>query len=205
MGVELKDLEVRFESGRDVLSAYWGYLSDGGLVIPGRDGLIVGEDVSLQVLIASAQARYSLAGRVVRLDPGRGAVTIAFSPGQPHDMLLTQALADADQVPARRARRFRVDLPAQVEVDEPASAFSARLLDVSELGCCMQVYGEAGNLGIGRGIGIVTEEFSVRGRIVWARRDERGVLFIDRQTDTDDRIREFVRGLAPGARGTTPG
>jgi hypothetical protein len=199
---KVKELEVRFDSGRDVLSAYWGYLSDGGLVIPDEGGLTVGDPVSLSILITSASATYSLAGRVVRRDAAAQRAVIAFAPGQPHDMLLTQALADADKVPARRARRFRVDLDARVrDSRNGARPVAARLVDVSELGCCVRLAdaGDAPPLVTGTPVEIAAEPFNVDGRVVWDRADDRGVMFAppDEARDPDAlvRVRDYLRGL----------
>lgn len=197
----VKDVEVRFASGKEVLGAYWGYLSDGGLVIPDEGGLAVGDAVSLSVRITSASASYALAGRVVRRDPAARRAVIAFAPGQPHDMLLTQALADADNVPARRARRFRVELEASVrDRSNGAEEEPARLLDVSELGCCMQLpVADVDHMTVGTPVEIAAEPFRVAGRVVWTRRDERGVAFApggDETADGIDRVRAYLRDLA---------
>ena len=128
----MKDLEVRFETGREVLNAYWGYLSDGGLIIPDQGLLAVGDPVALSVRIESSRATYALSGKVVRCDAATGRAVIAFSPGEPQDMLLTQALADAEHVPARRARRFRVTLDARV-LDATSALNPARKLPTLRL------------------------------------------------------------------------
>jgi hypothetical protein len=186
----IKDLAVRFESGKDVLNAYWGYLSNGGLVIPDSDDLSVGEPVSLSVIIASASASYSLSGRVVRRDESRA--VIAFAPGQPHDMLLTQALADADKVPARRSRRFRVELPAMVrDGRNGARPVTARVVDLSEHGCCIQLAGadDVASFAVDAPVEIAADPFEAAGRVVWARHNELGVVF----TAADSAVRQFLQ------------
>jgi hypothetical protein len=200
---KVKELEVRFDSGRDVLSAYWGYLSDGGLVIPDEGGLAVGDPVSLSILITSASATYSLAGRVVRRDAAAHRAVIAFAPGQPHDMLLTQALADADKVPARRARRFRVDLDARVrDSRNGAHPVPARLVDVSELGCCVRLprATDVPPLVTGTPVEIRAEPFHVEGRVVWDRADDRGIMFAPpeeaRHPEGLSLVRDYLRALA---------
>lgn len=197
----MKDLQIAFQSGRDVLNAYWGYLSDGGLIIPDQ-GLAVGEPVSLSVRIESSSASYSLAGKVVRCDSGAGMAVIAFSPGQPQDMLLTDALSDADKVPARRARRFRVHLEARVrDSRNGADPTEARLVDVSEYGCCFRLQDAAsGAFAVGTPVEIAAPDFAVTGRVVWTRHTERGVAFFSDAGDTDagqdlETVREFLRRL----------
>lgn len=197
----MKAVEVRFASGKEVLGAYWGYLSDGGLVIPDDGGLTVGDAVSLSVQITSASASYALAGRVVRRDPTSRRAVIAFAPGQPHDMLLTQALADADNVPARRARRFRVDLDATVrDRSNGAEEEPARLIDVSELGCCLQLpLATEEDMTIGTPVEIAAGPFRVAGNVVWTRRDERGVAFVPgggHTADGIDRVRAYLHQLS---------
>jgi hypothetical protein len=173
----MKHVDVRFGSGRDVLNAYWGYLSHGGLVIRDPAGLDVGQPVSLQVEIESSQSRYSLAGEVVKRQSD-GRTVIAFRPGEPHDMLLTEALAETDQVPPRRHRRFQVDLDAHVQAPS-GTELPARVVNLSEGGCCVRVVRGAANLDIGADVDIRASDFRATGRVVWTRHTERGVRFED--------------------------
>ena len=199
---EVKDLEVRFETGREVLNAYWGYLSDGGLIIPDQGQLAVGDPVSLSVLIESLRASYSLSGRVVRRDIAAGRAVIAFSPGQPQDMLLTQALADAEQVPARRARRFRVTLSARVlDASNGVETLEAHMVDLSEFGCCFRLEDDVGSrLPVGTPIQIAAPDFAVGGRVVWTRHTERGVAFVAQEATATaaalEGVRQYLRRLA---------
>ncbi len=198
----MKDLEVRFETGREVLNAYWGYLSDGGLIIPDQGLLAVGDPVSLSVFIVSSHSSYSLTGRVVRCDAAAGRAVIAFSPGEPQDMLLTQALADAEHVPARRARRFRVALDARVlDASNGILPVDARLVDLSEYGCCVRLDDRAhGELPVGTPIEISADDFAVGGRVVWTRHTERGVAFVGQDVASSgsalEGVREYLRRLA---------
>jgi hypothetical protein len=198
----VKDLEVRFETGREVLNAYWGYLSDGGLIIPDAGQLEVGDPVSLSVLIESSHSSYSLTGKVVRCDAAAGRAVIAFSPGEPQDMLLTQALADAEHVPARRARRFRVELEARVlDASNGIRPVDARLVDLSEFGCCFRLDDRThGQLPVGTPIEISADNFEVGGRVVWTRHTERGVAFVAQDIASSSNalegVREYLRRLA---------
>ena len=117
-------------------------------------------------------------------------------------MLLTQALADADKVPARRARRFRVDLDARVrDSRNGARPLPARLVDVSELGCCVRLAAatDAPPLVTGTPVEIAAEPFHIEGRVVWDRADDRGVMFASSEEASDPealgRVRDFLRGL----------
>ncbi len=197
----MKDLEVRFETGREVLNAYWGYLSDGGLIIPDQGQLMVGDPVSLSVRIESSHSCYSLSGRVVRRDVAAGRAVIAFSPGEPQDMLLTQALADAEHVPARRARRFRVALDARVVAANGAGQIEAHLVDLSEFGCCFRLDDPgSAHLPVGTPVEIAAPDFEVGGRVVWTRHTERGVAFVGQDAPSTgaalESVREFLRRFA---------
>ena len=168
-------VDVRFDSGRDVLNAYWGYLSDGGLVISHRSALDVGQNISLDVRIASSNSRYSFSGKVVKHQPD-GRTVIAFRPGEPHDMLLTEALAETDQVPARRHRRFTVDSEAHIAGSEIKT--TARLVNISASGCCLRLAAERGNtLAVGTAVEVQSAGFRANGTVVWTRHTERGVRF----------------------------
>lgn len=197
----MKDLEVRFETGREVLNAYWGYLSDGGLIIPDQGLLVVGDPVALSVRIESSRATYALSGKVVRCDAATGRAVIAFSPGEPQDMLLTQALADAEHVPARRARRFRVTLDARVLDATSVRPVEAQLVDLSEFGCCFRLDDDShADLPVGTPVEIAADEFAVGGRVVWTRHTERGVAFVAQDVASSssalEGVREFLRRLA---------
>ncbi len=169
---DVKQIRVTFGSGQEVLSAYWGFLSDGGLVIPDHDDLNEGQPVQLQIHIDSSGARYDLGGRVVRCHAADRQAIVAFHPGEPHDMLLTAALAEADDVPARRFQRYAVSLPVEV------GGVQAQLVDVSAGGCCLRLAAPlASELPIGVDVVVSTQEFEARGTIVWIHGLDRGVSF----------------------------
>jgi hypothetical protein len=174
----LKDFEVRFGKGQDVLNAYWGYLSDGGLVIEDRAELEVGDAVSLNICIESSRARYALAGKVVRRQSDSGQAVIAFDPGQPHDLLLSEALAETDNVPARRHRRYRVELSARLSAGLDSAAIGATVVNISSEGCCVRLAEpDRGRLGVGTRVDIAAADFTITGQVVWQRGAERGVRF----------------------------
>lgn len=178
MGVVVKDVAVHFGSGQEVLSSYWGYLSDGGLIVDDSGGLAVGEEIALRVTIESSRSQYLFRGRVVRHELDDGRAVIAFLPGEPHDMLLTDALSETDDVPARRMRRFRVDLEAEVRTGEDLAR--VRIVNVSEGGCCLELPPDVpSGLQVGSSVAIRCESFAAQGTIVWSRNRERGVRFAD--------------------------
>lgn len=172
----VKQVEVKFGSGHEVLGAYWGFLSDGGLVIPDSEDLDEGQPVQLRIHIASQNSAYDLGGRVVRRHTDDRQVIVAFDPGEPHDMLLTAALAETDDVPARRFQRFSVSTPAEINGDSGTGA--GRLTDVSAGGCCVRLDASSRNgFTLGAAVTISTQEFQSTGTIVWVRGKDRGVSF----------------------------
>jgi hypothetical protein len=167
-------IDVHFDSGHEVLSSYWGYLSNGGLVIDNNEQLAVGDHVSLNVVIQSAKANYTLNGKLIRRQDATNRMVIAFDPGQPHDMLLTEALAETDNVPARRHRRFRIDVPAVVTAN--SEALDCRLVNVSQGGCCLCFHGKAPLVEDARvELDAAGERFV--GKVSWARNRECGIQF----------------------------
>lgn len=174
--VGVKQVEVKFGTGQEVLGAYWGFLSDGGLVIPDDEDLDEGQPVQLHIHIASQYSEYDLGGRVVRRHTNDRHVIVAFDPGEPHDMLLTAALAETDDVPARRYQRFSVSIPAEINGDGGDGA--GRLTDVSAGGCCVRLDDSSrASFGLGSAVNISTQEFQSTGTIVWVRGKDRGVSF----------------------------
>jgi hypothetical protein len=185
--VEVKRLDVRFGSGRDVLNAYWGYLSDGGLVLGNGGDLAEGQSVALDIHIASSNTKYALSGRVVRRQREGQQTVVAFNPGEPHDMLLTAALSEADDVPARRHRRFTLDLPVELPTALDAVVEAAagvvvrgRVVNISQGGCCLRVEPrDRGVLPVGTTVKLTSDDLEVRGMIVWSRSLDRGMKFDD--------------------------
>jgi hypothetical protein len=175
--LKVKQLDVRFGSGQEVLTAYWGFLSDGGLVIPDRGELNLGQLVRLRVHIASSETDCDLGGKVVRLHQRDQQAIVAFDPGEPHDMLLTAALAETDDVPARAYQRHAVALP--VEASGSSGDATGRLVDLSCGGCCVRLDDAAELFAVGEDIGVTTQEFRATGTVVWAHGQDRGVSFDD--------------------------
>jgi hypothetical protein len=161
-----------------VLTAYWGFLSSGGLVIPDEDSFDEGQPVSVNVHIASQKAEYALFGRIVRRQTASRRAVIAFDPGEPHDMLLTAALSETDDVPARRHPRHAT--AARVQLTNGAGAVEAQLLDISAAGCCVRVHGGAdGAFVVGDHVHLSCNGVEASGTVVWAHGHDRGVSFDD--------------------------
>jgi Tfp pilus assembly protein PilZ len=175
-----KAVLVNFSTGKDVLNAYWGYLSNGGLVLRDQSGLSEGDAVALEVFIESLQQRYRLRGQVVRrpnLDaPTRNHAVIAFDPGEPHDLLLSAAWADTDKVPARKHRRHASQ--SAVSIRSADSTLDGRLINVSRGGCCVRVRTTSPHrIGEGAAISLVLDGLEVAGKVCWARAADFGLEF----------------------------
>jgi hypothetical protein len=173
----VKQVEVRFETGRDVLNSYWGYLNHGGLVIEHESELDEGENVSLRVHVASSGTQHSLHGRVVKRRSTQ--VVVAFEPGQPHDMLLSEALHETENVPARRHRRYTIRFDATVRAASPGAApVAAHVVNLSEEGCCLALSQSLRDAyAVGSRILIGSPYGDLVGDVVWAVGTERGVRF----------------------------
>jgi hypothetical protein len=201
----VKSIEITFTTGREVLQAYWGFLSNGGLVLPqeGEHGLELGDPVAMRVTIASSQREYKLRGHVVRrpdvshASPER--TVIEFAPGEPHDLLLSAAWSETDNVPARRHRRQPLDRAIGVHVPEGSAApapLPGRLLNVSLGGCCVNVAGGAHRVRAGDTVELVASGGTrAQGLVRWQRADDLGIQFDESaggRTDVERFVRMFL-------------
>lgn len=171
-----KHLDVRFPRGSDVLAAYWGFLADGGLIIPHGGNVTAGEPVSLRIQVASSGTDVTFTGTIAKLlEPARAVV--AFCPDQPHDLLLSAALAETDNVPARRHRRYRTQVHVEVAAGG-ASAVAGEVINVSASGCCFRLAaGLRHHFAVGDAVSIAAPGTVTGGRVVWSSPTERGVAF----------------------------
>lgn len=203
---EKKSVPVVFSSGREVLNAYWGFLSNGGLVIRDEHDLRVGDEVSLDVTIESVQKHYQLNGHVVRRPPDAPHpehAVIAFAPGEPHDLLLSAAWADTDKVPARKHRR--VPAEAQIRVAWPrlaegslldinaADGADGRLVNLSRGGCCIRIRpSTSARVGAGDRVAVVIDGIEISGAVRWAQASDFGVEFDPDDARVDELLRKFL-------------
>ena len=176
IGMDPTPIEVRFDSGQDVLSSYWGYLANGGLVISNDDEIEVGRPVNLDVVIASAGARYHLLGKMIRRHPDGTKMVVAFEPDQPHDMLLTEALAETENVPPRQHRRYRIDLAGTIGDRE------IRVVNVSRGGLGM-TYTDGAPGVVGDVLAVSCEGRDFEGTIQWLNAREVGIRFTSKLGD----------------------
>ena len=176
-------VDVRFADRRDVLNAYWGYLSGGGLII-NDDNLLEGERVDLHVFVEANHSDYELAGKVVRRQPDRA--VIAFDPGESHNRMLTAALCDAT-----------VELDARITDDHTRTEAQTLVFSLSEQGCCLRLAADTvESFSVGSAVTIESKEFCIEGCIVWAGDADRCVVFGREDDDAGlAALRTYVQSL----------
>jgi Tfp pilus assembly protein PilZ len=180
----MKPVQVTFPSGRELLNAYWGLLANGGLVLYEHQalGLSEGDKVALEVQIESSDKSYRLHGRVVRRPPqdasGRERVVIAFDKGEPHDLLLSAAWAETENVPARRERRFPLDVDVRFR-GRAGDEHRARLVNLSFSGCCLRVARslEPTRVSVGEELSLLSDDAALEGVVRWSNGHCRGIEF----------------------------
>lgn len=166
-------IDVCFGSGEELLNSYWGYLTGGGLIIA-DPGLEVGSGLSMRVKIDSSDTHYRLRGTIVKREPDTDKAIIAFRSGEAHDMLLSEALADTENVAPRRFARFEVEQPVQAVSGETRS--TATLLNLSREGGCLLLPESArGSMGIDSEVELQHGEIHALATVVWSRNLERGL------------------------------
>jgi hypothetical protein len=166
-------IDVAYEGGEDLLVSYWGYLTGGGLIIS-DDGFEVGDELFLNVSIRASDSRYKLRGTVVKLVPDGAKAVIAFRPGEPHDMLLSEALADSEDIAPRRFPRFSVR--RRVMVSCSADEREVEIVNLSREGCCICLHKDDLNaFPVDAKVTIILGSIHALGRIVWTRNVERGI------------------------------
>jgi Tfp pilus assembly protein PilZ len=138
----MRSVQVQFPSGREVLSSYWGFLKNGGLVLREPKDLNEGDSVLLDVKIKSLKQTYKFAGRVVKRTPfvtdgGDGQrAFVAFNEGQDQEDMLNAAWADTHDVPQRKHRRYPGGGDVRyATIEHPSREVRGRILDVSPGGC----------------------------------------------------------------------
>jgi|KBSSwiStaDraftv2_1062776.scaffolds.fasta_scaffold414407_1 Tfp pilus assembly protein PilZ len=195
-----KVVSVTFPNGRELLGSYWGLLANGGLVLPEPQGLREGDSVTLEVMLASTDQRYQLKGRVVRKPPhaddAPGTVVIAFDPGEPHDLLLSAAWAETENVPPRKQRRFPLDVDIRFHptLTGDTNELSGRLVNVSLGGCCLRLarHGEHGSVTVGENLTLISRRSKLAGVVRWSEGSCRGIEF---QSGDEGEVEHFVKDL----------
>jgi hypothetical protein len=166
----MKDVEVRFASGRDVLGAYWGHLTGGGLAVDPAalsEELREGQSVSLHVCVASKH-RVAIPGTVVKKTQSK--VILAFAADDGKRRLLTAAFSE--RCVALDARLLATDPDGMIDV-------RGHVFQLSDAGCCVRLppLEQHLPLSVGTNVTIAVEGLQVSGCVVAARADERWILF----------------------------
>lgn len=186
----MRSARLEFPSGRELLGAWWGFIGSGGLVVAPRalqaagvGDLAEGEEVLLELRIASLRKDYRLMAQLRRRDEQRA--VLAFDEGQGQDVLLSAAWADGQGVPERRHRRWELQIPVRYRTFDREG--SARIVNLSRGGCCMRVETPLRNQGR---IFVVGDGFLVDGTVRWAREGSRlvGVEFSRFHEELVDRL-----------------
>jgi hypothetical protein len=196
---ETKSLNVTFPSARELLSSYWGLLANGGLVLPSRQGLREGDRVDIDVTIESSGQRCALKGHVVRRAPhdpsASDRVVIAFDPGEPQDMLLSAAWAEIENVPARRQRRFPLDVDIRFAAAPDGSELSGRLVNLSLGGCCLRVprSQDGKKVPVGAPLTLISSKSKLVGIVKWSDGSCRGIEFEGTEpAQVESFVRQFI-------------
>lgn len=196
----MKEVAVTYSTGGEVLNAYWGFLSHGGLILEDGEHLREGEAVALDVTIESSQQQYRLLGHVVRgqHDGASERTIVAFAPGDEQEMLLSAAWAETDNVPPRKHPRIAADVQVRIRYSIGADEVSpARLLNISLGGCCLRLSGPFRDLQVAssKHVFVLGDRFEARGIVRWARASILGIQFDD--SSEESVIQEYLERVIP--------
>ena len=191
----MKEVEVRFTSGREVLGAYWGHLTGGGIAVDPSalsEELREGQSVSLQVSVGSMH-RVAISGTVVKKSPSK--VILAFAADDGKRRLLTAAFSE--RCVALDARLLATDPDGMIDVH-------GQVFQLSDAGCCVRLPAMEQHLplSVGTNVTITVAGLRVSGCVVAARADERWVLF-DPEKEAMAELRAYLDSAGP-ASGISP-
>lgn len=167
------EVVVDFADGEQLLTSYWGYLTGGGLIID-DPGVEVGEPIALQVTIKASSTRLRLEGTVVKREPDSNKSIVAFRAGEAHDMLLSQAMSQSENVAPRRYARFTVNQSVKVSI--MGSEVSVMLVNLSQEGCCLLLAADCKQrFEVGTELVLMHGDIHAVGGVVWSRHRDRGL------------------------------
>lgn len=186
----MKEVEVRFASGREVLGAYWGHLTGGGIAVdPAALGeeLREGQSVSLQVRVG-ADHRVAIPGTVVKKSQNK--VILAFAADDGKRRLLTAAFSE---------RRVALDTRLLATDPDGVVDILGHVFQISDAGCCVRLseLEQQLPLSVGTNVTLLVDGLRVSGCVVAARADERWVLF-DPEAEALAGLRAYLDGAAAG-------
>jgi Tfp pilus assembly protein PilZ len=173
----MRNVQVLFPSGREVLNSYWGFLQHGGLVLSEPRDLREGDALVLDVKIRSLKQSYQFAASVVRRAPDGERAFVAFDEGQDQEVMLNAAWADTHEVPQRKHRRFPVTSEVRyAAADKPEASGHGRLMNLSRGGCCLK--GTLA-LAVGTRVRLQAGDFELFGKVRWVTpAGEMGIEFV---------------------------
>jgi Tfp pilus assembly protein PilZ len=164
----MRSVQVQFPSGREVLSSYWGFLENGGLVLKEPRDLAEGESILLDVKIKSLKQTFRFAGRVVRRTPDEKNTKtfVAFNSGQDHQVMLNAAWADTHDVPQRKHRRYAKASDVRYFSPEAREKpIRGRIIDVSPGGCRLR---GSVSLPVGARVTVSALGLELEGQVRWS-------------------------------------
>jgi Tfp pilus assembly protein PilZ len=117
-------IKTHFRSGEDLLEHYLGDFAHGGLFIPTRRTLAVGESIVISVRVGPRRSPMLLRSVVAWRRPGkhltktRAGIGVEFLPSetQKRDYLLAVARGNTAESSARRHQRLPIDLPVHWQI-----------------------------------------------------------------------------------------
>jgi Tfp pilus assembly protein PilZ len=182
----MRNVQVVFPSGRELLSSYWGFLQAGGLIIREPRELKEGETLVLEVKIRSLKQTYKFGMHVVRRTPDEDGekIFVAFDDNQDQEVMLNAAWADTHEVPQRKHRRYPVtNHVTYFGVEPPSPPLEGKMLNLSRGGC--RVKGAA-PLSVGTRVTVEAGGYKLSGKIRWTTpAGEMGIEFL---TPADDAL-----------------
>ncbi len=172
------EVQIDYADGEELLCAYWGYLTGGGLIID-DPGIEVGEEVALCVTIAASSTKLRLEGKVVKREPDTDKSIVAFRSGEAHDMLLSEAMSQTDNVAPRRYARFSIN--EKVKTTASGGDHEVVLVNLSQEGCCLLLADDdLRAFDVGTEVVLMHGDIHAVGSVVWSRDYDRGLkLSID--------------------------
>lgn len=182
----MRNVNVQFPSGRELLNSYWGFLQAGGLVLREPRDLKEGDHLAVDVKIRSLKQTYKFSMHVVRRAASGDAegekIFVAFDDGQDQEVMLNAAWADTHEVPQRKHRRFPVTNAVTYFGTDPASpALEGQMLNLSRGGC--RVKG-ASPLSVGTRLTVEAGGYKLNGKVRWtAPSGEMGIEFLQPADD----------------------
>lgn len=205
-------LKAHFRSSDGLLTQYLSDFGSGGLFIPTRRALAVGEQVVVSVRLGTRRSPLLLRGVVAWRRPGqhrnkiKAGIGVAFleSELQKRDYLLAVARGDAEGASARRHQRLPIDLPVHWQVPGSLQENPGVLRDIGRGGAFVRTEEP-----VGRDTDVVLKvappgaevAMPVSARIAWvvppgvAAEPGFGVAWKARDAGGNRRIKELVRRM----------